>query len=207
MKEHLIDRWQKTGLVKNKAIIKAFKEVPRENFVLAESADEAYGDYPLPIGQGQTISQPTTIMIMLEALELEQTDKVLEVGAGSGYSAALIAKIAKKVYSLEIIKDLAMMARENISRLKINNIEIINGDGSLGHPDHAPYDKIVVTAASPKIPLPWVTQLKEGGIIVAPVGDLWGQKMIKGRKMKGEMHYEELGYFTFVPLKGKHGYN
>ncbi|MAG91117.1 protein-L-isoaspartate O-methyltransferase [Candidatus Woesearchaeota archaeon] len=207
-KEHLIEHWLSSGTIKDKRIIKAFKKVPREKFI-RDKDDEAYGDCPLSIGQGQTISQPTTVMVMTEALELKEGDKVLEVGAGSGYQAAIIANIVGdtgKVISTEIIDELAKFAQENINRLNLKNVKVIKHDGSQGYQQEAPYDKIIVTAACPKIPKPLTGQLKENGIIIAPVGNLIEQVMIKARKINNKLIEENLGQFVFVPLKGKHGH-
>lgn len=132
-KDALIDYWLKNKIITDKRLIKAFEEIKRENFITKEFLDEAYGDYPLPIGNEQTISQPTTIMLMTDALELKSTDKVLEIGSGSGYQAAIISRLVKKVISIEIIKDLALFAKENIEKNNINNVEIIHGDGSNGY--------------------------------------------------------------------------
>src|SRR3989338_1136293 len=139
MKQKLIDYWLKNRIIADKRLIRAFQEVKRENFITKEFINEAYGDYPLPIGNEQTISQPTTIMLMTQALELKSSDKVLEIGSGSGYQAALISKIAKKVISIEIIKDLALFARENIKNNNIKNVEIIHGDGSQGYEKESLY--------------------------------------------------------------------
>lgn len=208
-KEQLMEHWISSGIIKDKKVIDAFKKVPRELFVAEERKEEAYGDYPLPIGEGQTISQPTTVMIMTKALELKEGDKVLEIGSGSGYQAAIIAKIVKnkgKVTSTEIVEYLVELAKINIKKLKLKNVEIIKHDGSKGYVKEAPYDKIIITAACPRIPKPLIEQLREGGIIVAPVGDMNEQSMIRGRKTKGKLVEENLGNFMFVPLKGKHGY-
>ncbi len=208
-KEKLIKYWKETKLIEDKRLIKAFRSILRENFVLPEYISEAYADYPLPIPGGQTISQPTTVMIMIEALELKETDKVLEIGAGSGWCAALIAYIVKKgfVYTVEIIEKLANFAKSNIKNTGLKNIKVIHGDGSCGYPKAAPYDKIIITAACPTIPQPLIAQLKEGGIIVAPVGGYYIQKMIKARKIKGKLIEENLGDFRFVPLKGVFGFH
>jgi protein-L-isoaspartate(D-aspartate) O-methyltransferase len=207
-KEQLLRYWKRTGLVKDKAVLAAFKKNPRELFVPENLKEEAYGDYPLPIPGEQTISQPSTIMIMLQALELKETDKVLEIGTGSGYNAALIATITKKgqVYTTEIVPELVDYANERIKKLKLKNIKVIKSDGSLGYKKEAPYDRIIATAACPSIPKHWIDQLKEGGIIVAPVGPWHSQKMIKLRKAKGKLVEENLGDFMFVPLKGEYGY-
>jgi len=205
MKQKLIDYWQSGKIIKDKALIKAFKQVKREDFILDGYEKEAYGDYPLPILKGQTISQPTTVMIMLQALELKKTDKVLEVGAGSGYCAAIIAKLAKKVITTEIIEDLAKFAEKNLKKAGIKNVKIVYHDGSAGYEKESPYNKIIITAACKSIPEPLIKQLKENGIIIAPVGGFLGQKMIKGIKKKGKLETHSLGYFTFVPLTGEYG--
>ena len=205
MKKALLEYWVRTGLIKDKRLLKAFEDVPREKFILESHQDQAYGDYPLPIGYEQTISQPSTIMIMLQALELKKTDKVLEVGAGSGYNAALMAKLVKKVVSVEIVKELVGFARDNLKASGISNVDVVFGDGSIGFEKEAPYDKIIVTAACPTIPPPLIEQLRVEGILLTPVGGYMGQKMIRGKKIRGKMEYESLGDFAFVPLRGKHG--
>ncbi len=204
-KEDLIKRWKEEYSF-NENLISAFGFVKRENFILPEHLAEAYGDHPLPILSGQTISQPTTVMIMIDALDLKPTDNVLEIGAGSGYGAAIISRLAKKVTSIEIIPKLAAFAESNLKKEKIRNVEIIAGDGSIGFKKNSPYDKIIITAACPKIPEELIDQLNEGGIIVAPVGDLFTQVMIKATKKYGKLEEKKIGYFRFVPLKGKKGY-
>jgi len=209
LKKRLIENWESSGTIKDKKVIDAFKAVPREKFILKKHLSEAYGDYPLSIGKGQTISQPTTVLMMTEALELKEGDKVLEVGAGSGYQAAIISKLVGKkgeVITTEIIPELAEFAKKNIQKLEIKSVKIINHDGSQGYEKESPYDKIMITAACPEIPEPLIEQLKENGIIMVPVGDLFGQQMIKGVKKKGKLETKSLGYFMFVPLKGKYGY-
>jgi len=209
-KQRLIDYWRKTGTITDEKLLKAFNEVPRELFIKDGFEEEAYGDYPLPIGEGQTISQPTTVMLMTQALELKENQKVLEVGAGSGWQAAIIAKIIGKkgkVITTEIIPELAEFAKKNIEKAKIKNVDVINYDGSQGYKKEAPYDRIIITAACPRIPPPIIKQLKIGGIIVAPVGSLvFGQDMLKLRKTKTGITTQSLGSFVFVPLKGKYGY-
>lgn len=209
-KQQLIDYWRRSGIIKDEKLLKEFSEVPRELFIRNGFEEEAYGDYPLPIGEGQTISQPTTVMLMTQALELEQGQKVLEVGAGSGWQAAIIAKIVGnrgKVITTEIIPELAEFAENNIKKAKIKNVEVINYDGSQGYKKEAPYDRIIITAACPRIPPPLIDQLKDNGIIVAPVGSLvFGQDMIKLRKTKSGITTQSLGSFVFVPLKGMYGY-
>lgn len=209
-KQQLIDYWKISGTITDEKLLKAFNEVPRELFIRDGFEEEAYGDYPLPIGGGQTISQPTTVMLMTQALELKEGQKVLEVGAGSGWQAAIIGKIVGnkgKVITTEIIPELAEFAGNNIKKAKIRNVEVINYDGSQGYEKEAPYDRVIITAACPKIPPPLINQLKNNGIIVAPVGSLvFGQDMLKLRKTKLGIEQESLGSFVFVPLKGKYGY-
>ena len=208
-KQHLIDYWVSSKIVKNKKVIEAFKKIPREKFIKEEHLEEAYGDYPLSIGEGQTISQPTTVMIMTDALELKEGHKVLEIGAGSGYQAAIISKIVGntgKVITTEIVPELVKFSQENIKKLKLKNVEIINWDGSKGYQKEAPYDRIIITAACPTIPQPLVRQLKNKGVIVAPVGNLNEQIMIKSIKKGKKLLQEKIGDFRFVPLKGKYGY-
>ncbi|MBL7054456.1 protein-L-isoaspartate(D-aspartate) O-methyltransferase [Candidatus Woesearchaeota archaeon] len=207
-KKRLLDYWKSSGIVKDKKVLEAFKAVPREKFILKKYRHEAYGDYPLSIGENQTISQPTTVMIMTEALELKEGDKVLEIGTGSGYQAAMISELVGdkgKVITTEIIPELAEFAQKNIEKLKLKNVKIINYDGSRGYEKQKPYDKIIITAACPEIPPPVIDELEENGIIIAPVGNLISQQMVKGIK-KGKLKTRSLGYFVFVPLKGKYGY-
>ena len=204
--EELLRYWQQSGLIKDKKLIEAFKKVDRKHFIRKESINEGYGDYPLPIGFGQTISQPTTVMLMIEALELKKTDKVLEVGAGSGWCAAIMSRLCKKVITTEIIPELVGFAKENIKKCNIKNVEIVKWDGSQGYEKEAPYNKIMLTAPYPSLPKQCIEQLNENGIIIAPVGSLFSQDMIKGRKIKGSLETENLGNFMFVPLKGKYGY-
>ena len=192
--------------IKDKRILDAMLKVWRHLFVPKNLADSAYANYPLPIESGQTISQPYTVAFMLEALELKKGDKVLEIGTGSGWNAALIAEIVKPgiVYTTEIVAGLVESARKKLK--KYRNIKVINTDGSCGYKTRAPYNKIIATAACPSIPNPWIEQLKEGGIIVAPVGGSFGQIMKKAVKKKGRLVEENLGSFVFVPLRGKYGY-
>ena len=204
-KEALIKQWLNEGTVKNPKIIQAFRDLERAKFIPKDLKDEAYGDYPLPILANQTISQPTTVVMMLEALELKSDDVVLEIGAGSGYQAALLSKLCKKLYTLEIIQELAEFAKENIKKAGITNVEIIEADGRKGYKQAAPFDKIILTAATEEFPKPLIDQLVEGGIILAPLGPPYEQVLTKARKIKGELHKEKLGYFVFVPLTGKYG--
>ena len=204
MKQLLAKYWENLGI--SKEIIKAFLNVPREEFLLPKYKEVAYEDIALPSLKGQTISQPTTIAIMLNALELKKGDTVLEIGAGTGYNAALISKTIGskgKVFTTEIIPELAKFAKENLKRLKIKRVQVINTT-ELGIPGKK-FDKIIVTAACSEIPSTLLDQLKPNGILVAPVGPRFGQRMLKIKKNK-KLEITNLGAFVFVPLKGKHGY-
>ncbi|MBI2575646.1 protein-L-isoaspartate(D-aspartate) O-methyltransferase [Candidatus Woesearchaeota archaeon] len=209
-KKTLLASWKERGIAKDKRLLKAFLSVPRELFVKDIPTEEVYEDRPKPIGEGQTISQPTTVMIMTEALEVKAGQKILEVGAGSGWQAALLGKMAGrkgKVYSIEMIHSLAEFAKNNLVKARAGNVSVVEGDGSKGLSNEAPFDRILVTAACPKIPRDLITQLKDPGILVAPVGGINGsQKMVKLRKNKGKITKETLGDFSFVPLRGEFGF-
>ena len=205
MKKQLLKYWSDSKLVTDKKLLKAFGEVERANFVLESYKHLSYSDVPLPIGFGQTISQPTTVMLMIQALKLRKTDVVLEIGAGSGYNAAVMSKLCKFIYAREIIPGLVEFAKENLSREGVRNVEVGCSDGSKGYKAKAPYNKIIVTAAWPNIPKRLVEQLKENGKIIAPVGEMLHQEMFLGVKKNGQLKLESLGYFSFVPLKGEFG--
>ena len=194
--------------IKDRKVLNAILKIPRHLFVPKELINQSYGNYPLSLDKGQTISQPYTAAIMLESLELKKGNKVLEIGTASGWDACLIAEIIKPgvVYTVEITPELVEFAKKNLKKLNIKNVTIIYGDGSQGYGEKAPYDKIILTAACPRIPQPLIEQLKENGIIVAPVGPKYGQKLVKCIKKNGKLSIQELGDFMFVPLKGKHSY-
>jgi protein-L-isoaspartate(D-aspartate) O-methyltransferase len=193
--------------VTDKKVLEAVKNVKREDFIIEEEKDHAYGNYPLPIGCGQTISQPYTVAFMIEQLELEKGERVLEIGAGSGYNAAIMGKIigaTGKIYSIERISELVEFAKKNLEKSGIKNVEVIHGDGYKGYEKESPYNKIIVTAACPEIPKGLKEQLKFDGILVAPVDSFYGQDMIKLTKTKHGFKKKKLGTFSFVPLvKGK----
>ncbi|KHO48277.1 MAG: protein-L-isoaspartate(D-aspartate) O-methyltransferase [archaeon GW2011_AR5] len=176
--------------------------MPRENFVLPEQGRYAYANYPLPIPGQQTISQPLTVAVMTEALEARRGDKILEVGTGSGYQAAILSEIVGttgKIITTEIIPELFEFAKKNLAGYE--NTKVICADGSKGYPPEKPYDGIIVTASAPSVPEPLTEQLKEGGRLVIPVGD----QMIIVEKKDG-LQQKFLGYYAFVPLTGKHGH-
>ena len=210
-KAALIRHWLDGKTITDDKALKAFQDVPREKFVLKGYIMRAYEDYPLPIPGNQTISQPTTVMLMTQALELEKNEKVLEIGTGSGYQAAIISKIIGnkgKVVSVEILPELIKFAKSNIKKCGIKNIEIIKAkEDEIGFKEYSPYDKIIITAAIPEIPAEIYGQLKDGGIIVAPIGDAYSQEMVKIRKLLGYKYdVKRLGMFQFVPCKGQFGF-
>jgi protein-L-isoaspartate(D-aspartate) O-methyltransferase len=182
------------------------RAVPRHRFVPAYQAGSAYRDSPLPIGQGQTISQPYIVALMSEMLELKGDEKVLEVGTGSGYQAAILGQLAAEVISVERFESLAQEARARLRELGYHNVRVDVGDGSLGWPPDAPYDAIIVTAASPELPPPLEEQLAEGGRLVAPVGPRWTQYLLRVRRRKGKLKREKTIGVAFVPLIGAHGW-
>ncbi len=195
----------------SKNVIDAFKKIRREDFVIDVLKDRAYDDVALPTVAGQTISQPSTVLYMLDLLDIKPEQKVLEIGAGSGYNAALIASIVGNkgsVYSIEFLDEVYRFAKKNIANAKIRNVRVIKGDGSKGYSKEAPYDRIIITAACPDIPGEIIGQIKPSGIIVAPVGSLQYQKMIKIQKKDGILEREESdNEYLFVPLRGEYGFN
>ncbi|MGK5092390.1 protein-L-isoaspartate(D-aspartate) O-methyltransferase [Deltaproteobacteria bacterium TL4] len=200
-KRQLHDFWRKHNVVQQEALLSAFLKIPREDYIPEKLRNEAYADHPLPIGQGQTISQPTTVMMMLELLKIESSQKVLEIGAGSGYNAALMSCLAAEVYSVETIPNLVEFAKENLSRTKIGKVTVIWGDGKQGYPPQAPYDRIIVTAAAEKVPNALCEQLKIGGYLVLPVGEPYRCEMTKIYKIdKERFKTTHHGLFSFVPL-------
>lgn len=206
-RKELVEELKRQG-IKDEKVLNAILKIPRHLFVPKELINQSYGNYPLSVGEGQTISQPYTVAIMLEALELKKGDKVLEIGTASGWNACLIAEIIKPgiVYTTEIIPELVKFSKENIKKLNLKNIRIIKTDGSLGLPEYAPFGKCIITAACPEIPESLIKQLEENGVIVAPVGPKFSQRLIKTVKKKGKLIEEDLGNFIFVPLKGKYGF-
>jgi protein-L-isoaspartate(D-aspartate) O-methyltransferase len=207
-REAMVDRHLKRRGITDKLILDAFLAVPREEFVSEEYAHLAYGDHPLPIEAGQTISQPYIVGLMIEAARMKPGDKVLEVGAGSGYAAAVISRIAGKVIAIERQHDLIEIARRRMERLGYDNVEIVEGDGTKGCRDHAPFDAILAAASGSHVPRPLIEQLAPGGRIVMPVGDPgWVQELIKVTKQDdGTLKQENLGGVRFVPLIGEEGW-
>ncbi|MFH1824146.1 MAG: protein-L-isoaspartate(D-aspartate) O-methyltransferase [Candidatus Firestonebacteria bacterium] len=187
--------------IKDKKVLDALYKVERHRFVSEELINQAYDDNPLPIGEGQTISQPYIVAIMTELAELKEDDKVLEIGTGSGYQAAVLAEIAKEVYTIEIIESLAKGAEKKLNESGYKNIKVKCGDGFLGWEEHSPYDVVIVTCAPSKIPEPLLNQLKEGGRLIIPVGDVF-QELKRARKVKGKLKEESIIPVRFVPMTG-----
>jgi protein-L-isoaspartate(D-aspartate) O-methyltransferase len=192
--------------VRDPRVLEAMRAVPRHLFVPGHVIGSAYRDAPLPIGQGQTISQPYIVALMTELLELKGEEKVLEIGTGSGYQAAILGQLAAQVITVERIPQLAQEASELLVQLGYDNVHVKVGDGTLGWPDDAPYDAVIVTAASPQIPEPLKGQLTDGGRLVAPVGPRWTQELVRVRRRGDRYHSETLLGVAFVPLIGEHGW-
>ncbi len=216
-KAELIDNFRRRGFVRDEKAFTSFMAVPRESFVPKEYVDSAYRDHPLPLmNTGQTISAPHMTIMILEYLELEAGQKILEIGAGSGYQAALIAAIVDPqcngesghVYSIEIVPELVKFANYNLERAGFaKSVTVIEGDGTLGYKEQAPFDRIIITAAGPILPPPLWNQLIVGGCLVMPIGQprLWQQMIRFRKKSEDEVIEEVLSSVAFVPLRGKHG--
>ena len=208
LQKELIENYIKPAGVTDQRIVNAFLKVPRHEFVPVKYQKDAYLDAPLPIGEGQTISQPSLVAVMTQALELKGREKVLEVGTGSGFQAAILSQLAKKVYTIEFIGRLADKAAKILKKLHCDNVHVEIGDGSGGLPAYAPYDAIIVTAAGNQIPQPLIDQLKAGGRIVIPVGDiLYGQQLKVGIKVGSTIKFVDIESVAFVPLRGKFGFD
>jgi protein-L-isoaspartate(D-aspartate) O-methyltransferase len=188
--------------VRDEKTLAAMRSVPRHEFVPPAGRREAYGDHPIPIGHGQTISQPYIVAFMTEALSLHGGERVLEVGTGSGYQAAVVARIAAEVFSIEIVAPLAEESAERLRRLGFDNVHVRAGDGYLGWPEAAPFDAVIVTAAAPRIPEPLKEQLRDGGRLIVPVGEEWQELVLLTRH--GE-RFEERRVLPvrFVPMTGR----
>ena len=187
-------------------VLLAMSKVPREEFAPADSLAQAYGDYPLPIGAGQTVSQPYIVASMIEALAVAPSDRVLEIGTGTGYEAAILGELAAEVWTIERVPELAREAQEILARLKYDNVHVIERDGSMGLPEHAPFRKILVAAAAPAVPQSLVDQLDEGGSLVIPIGSRVEQQIHLVRKVNGEAVTTRRELCRFVPLLGKEGW-
>jgi protein-L-isoaspartate(D-aspartate) O-methyltransferase len=208
-REAMVERQIESRGIREPTILEAFRSVPREEFLADEYRDIAYGDHPIPIEAGQTISQPYIVALMIHAAEIRAGDRVLEVGAGSGYAAAVMSWIAGQVIAIERQPDLVEVAQERMQRLGYDNVRIVEGDGTRGWAGEAPYDAILAAASGSHVPPAWVEQLADGGRIVMPVGDPgWVQKLVKVTKGPGgKLITEDLGAVRFVPLIGEEGWS
>lgn len=205
-RESMVDSQIVERGIRDRRVIEVMKTVPRHLFVPENMIEYAYDDRALSIGEGQTISQPYIVALMTELLELKGDEKVLEIGTGSGYQAAVLSYLAKEVFTVERISSLAEEAKRRFEKLGIKNIKVFIKDGTEGLPEHAPFDRVIITAATPEIPPPLIGQLKNHGIIVAPVGDRYTQYLLKGIKRDTELEEHYLIPVAFVPLIGKYGW-
>jgi protein-L-isoaspartate(D-aspartate) O-methyltransferase len=209
--EELRDFMVRTQLVprgiQDERVLAAMRKVPRHLFVDETIQPRAYEDIALPIGEGQTISQPYMVAVMTELLELKGTERVLEVGTGSGYQAAILAELSRDVYTIERFEKLAKEAEVKFLALGYNNIHAKAGDGTLGWPEKASFDRIIITAGTPKVPEPLIAQLAEDGIVVAPVGERFSQQLVRVRKSTQGLSEEYHTMCVFVPLVGKYGWD
>lgn len=192
--------------IHDQRVLEAMRKIPRHLFVSEALQDQAYGDFPLPIGEGQTISQPYIVAEMTQALELAKDDRVLELGTGSGYQAAILAELAFRVYTIERIRELFMRARKLLDQLGYHNVVARCSDGTLGWPDESPFDAIIVTAGAPEVPEKLVQQLTMGGRLVIPVGNRFSQRLLKIHRDEDGVHTTDLGGCRFVKLIGNHGW-
>ncbi len=202
MREKMVETQIKARGVKDPRVLSALINVERHRFVPEKYLNSAYSDQPLPIGEGQTISQPYIVALMTELLELKGNERVLEIGTGSGYQAAILGELAEEVYTIEIIEPLASMAKKRLSELGYQNVKVKAGDGYLGWPEVAPFDAIIVTAAPDHIPKPLIEQLKEGGRMVVPVGT-HTQELKKVVKRSGKIETTNVIPVIFVPMTGE----
>ena len=198
---HLIDRG-----ISDQKVIAAFRKVPREKFVTPGYLDNAYGDFPLPIGMDQTISQPYIVALMVEAVSLKPKDRVLEIGTGSGYETAILAEIASFVYSVERFPELAQNAQKILTELGYRNFKVNLADGTRGWLQYAPYDAIIISAAAAKAPASLLKQLALNGRMIIPVGDLWEQELVLYQNTASGLETKSYGGCRFVPLVGKDGW-
>jgi protein-L-isoaspartate(D-aspartate) O-methyltransferase len=192
--------------IKNQRVLDAFYKVQRHRFVPEEIRNSAYSDFPVPIGRGQTISQPYIVALMTEYLDLSGQEKVLEIGTGSGYQTAILAELTKEIYSIERFEELSKNAWAILNEFGYTNVSLKVDDGTLGWPESAPFDRIIITAASPRIPLPLTEQLKENGKFILPLGENTTQILTLVEKKNNKFEYTNLCGCVFVPLVGKYGW-
>lgn len=202
----MVDRYVASRGITDKRVLEAMREVPRHLFVPKLVAEKAYGQSALPIGAGQTISQPYIVARMIELLELNGTEKVLEIGTGTGYQAVVLSKVASRVFSIERVNELALRAVEIIREMKIHNVSVKVFDGTYGWSDQAPFDRIIVAAAAPEVPEPLVQQLARTGKMVIPIGPPKNQKLARVTRVGTRIQIEDCGPAEFVPLVGRFGW-
>ncbi|UCE18057.1 MAG: protein-L-isoaspartate(D-aspartate) O-methyltransferase [Gemmatimonadota bacterium] len=205
-RERMVQNQLVARKITNEKVLEAMRTVPRHEFVPKELWGRAYGDHPLPIGQSQTISQPYMVALMTQQLQLEKTNKVLEIGTGSGYQAAILAELVRRVFSVERVPELSSRARKVLDGLGYGNVIIKTGDGTLGWKEFAPFDRIVVTAGAPDVPSALVEQLVDGGRIVLPIGNTYVQTLLVVKKKGKKIERKEVCGCTFVPLIGEQGW-
>lgn len=208
-RKKMVDTQIRARGVRDERVLRAMEKIPRHLFVEPALEDQAYADTPLPIGEGQTISQPYMVALMTEAMNLKGQEKVLEIGTGSGYQTAILAELSEQVFSIERISTLAAQARKILDALKYFNVAIRVGDGTLGWREEAPFDAIIVTAGAPNIPRPLVEQLAIGGRLVIPVGGRFTQELYRVTRLSDDpeaVKKEALGGCRFVDLIGEHGW-
>jgi protein-L-isoaspartate(D-aspartate) O-methyltransferase len=206
-RERMVAQQLEPRRITDARVLAAMREVPRHLFVPERDRRSAYGDHALPIGHGQTISQPYMVAVMCQELTVQPGDKVLEIGAGSGYQAAVLSRLAETVITVERIPALAKQAEKTLEAAGYRNVQVVVGDGTAGFPERAPYERIIVAAGAPEVPEPLLEQLAEGGRLVAPVGGRGYQQLIIADKVGGEVAEQHGCQCVFVPLIGQHGWD
>ena len=205
-RERMIQQQLVSRGINDPRVLRAMAKVPRHLFLESELWDQAYEDHPLPIGADQTISQPYMVALMAEALELKGAERVLEVGTGSGYAAAVLGELCAEIFTVEAVEELALKARTLLSSLGYRNVSVLVGDGTLGWEEHAPYDAVIISAAAPCIPRPLLEQIKIPGHLLFPMGEKELQTLVRIRKDAAGIREEYLGECLFVKLKGRYGW-
>lgn len=202
----MVEEQLKARGIMDERLLAAFRKVPRHLFVPADFQQDAYADHPLPIGAGQTISQPYIVALMIHQLHLQGHERVLEIGTGSGYQTAILAELALEVYSIERIPELLLAVKARLETMGCLNVHLTPGNGSLGWPLHAPYEAVLVSAAAPEVPVPLLQQLADGGRMVLPIGTQESQMLVAVHKHHGLIDQQEIASCVFVPLLGQYGW-
>lgn len=205
LRKHMVEEQIASRGIEHKRLLDAFYKIERHKFVPAGLINSAYADFPVPIGEGQTISQPYIVAVMTDCLDLTGVERVLEIGTGSGYQTAILAELAKEIYSIERFEALSKRAQSLLNGLGYKNIRMKVGDGTLGWPEEAPFERIIITAASAKVPQPLIEQLKDGGKLILPLGETYSQALTLVEKKNNELEYKNICSCVFVPLVGKYG--